>query len=321
MSNILARYAINHDLNIALPEHTPETHPILFHCFGHFQEKRVMPLADGQRYNVLFNHMVYNRAALDNVMPSDTFYLAIMRRPQEMFMSAVYWFHMLKPPVLNNTENSKLAKFISMQSGNFRYFNRISIDTGLKIAHLTNKSAVQQHVQMLDGQLDLALITEHFHESLVLLKRRTSLDLRDIFYLRAKLRRSPNRHEITARDVAELRNRQMADHMIYDHFYAKFWTEARKEGKSFQREVADFTKTLSQFVEYCSSNRSQWDTFVVARSEWSEEFSFNARDCQLMALEERSFQELLLQRAKHRRARAGYREQRKSIPKWSPSPC
>ena len=312
---------MNYDLNIALPEQSPKADPGSFHCFGYFEEKRVMPLADGQRYNVLFNHMVYNRTALDNVMPSDTFYFAIMRQPQKMFLSAVYSFGFVKNPAVNNSENKELAGYISSKERTFNYFNTISFDTGLNFSHLTNMTAVQQHIQKLERELDLVMIMEHFHESLVLLKRRTSLDLRDIVFLKTNARKNLNIHRITDRIVAELRDRQMTDHVVYDHFYTKFWTEVHKEGESFQREVADFTKTASQFEEYCSSARSQWDTFVVARSEWSEEFSLNARDCQLMALEERPFQKLLLQRAKHRQAVAGYREKRKNIPKWSPQPC
>ena len=247
VSNLLARYALRHDLNVALPDKTPRS-AFLFHCFGPFREDRVMPLAEGQRYNVLFNHMVYNRTALDNVMSSDTFYVAIMRQPEDRFLSSVYFFRVLKPPRVNNTENDKFAQFISKTNRTrleeIRLYNSVMFNTGLSLTLQKNETAVMQHVQKLDRELDLMMVMEHFHESLVLLKRRACLSLRDIVFLKTNSRRNYNVHKITARDVEELKSWQMADHVAYDHFYAKFWAEVGKEGDGFYREVAHFKEIV-----------------------------------------------------------------------------
>ena len=319
VSNLLARYALRHDLNVALPDRTVGTHA--FHCFGHFHEDRVMPLAEGQRYNVLFNHMVYNRTALDNVMPSDTFYVAIMRQPQEMFLSAIYYYKKIKPPAANNTKNDKLARFFSKRLNGFRWCNSIVFDTGLPLILHANKTAVVQHVENLDRELDLMMVLEHFHESLVLLKRRVCLSLRDIVFLKTNSRRNSNVHKVTARDVEELKSWQMADHVAYDHFYAKFWAEVGNEGEGFYREVAHFKETVRLINDYCSREGSQGASYVVARSEWSEEFSLNPRDCELMVLREIQFQKLLFHRALRRGARCGYQEKKEFIPEWTTTFC
>nr|KAG5710189.1 hypothetical protein BaRGS_006708 [Batillaria attramentaria] len=128
VANILARYALHYDLNIALPQDSP-LYEEGFNFFGPFRADRVVPLGQGQTYHVLFNHMRYNRTELDKVMPKDAFYCAIMRLP------------------------------LSQQK---------SIE------------AVEQHIAKLDRELDLVMVTEHFNESVVLLKRRARLQLKDI---------------------------------------------------------------------------------------------------------------------------------------------
>lgn len=323
VSNLLARYALNHDLNVALPEQVPYS-SWKFHCFGPFREERVMPLADGQRFNLLFNHMVYNRSALDRVMPSDTFYLAIMRQPQDLFFSSAYYIKDLKQPNVNNTKNEEVSRLIAMlktKGRKYHWYVPLAFDTGLPLSLTRNPTAVEQHVQKLDRELDLVMVMEHFHESLVLLKRKAGLSLRDIVFLKANARRNLNVHKLTARDAAELRTMQASDHALYDHFYAKFWAEVGKEGPGYYRELAYFKDIVSEFSEYCSSRRSHWDAFVVARSEWSEEFTLNARDCELMSLHELKFQSLLLRRAKQRQDKGGYRETRAVIRKWKAEIC
>ena len=95
MSNLLARYALYHDLNVALPAR-PANRPRL-NNFEHFREDGVLPLAEGQRYHVLFNHMIYNRSALDRLMPRGTFYCGIVREPMARFVSAVSYYHKRLP--------------------------------------------------------------------------------------------------------------------------------------------------------------------------------------------------------------------------------
>ena len=235
----------------------------------------------------------------------------------------MYFFRVLKPPRVNNTENDKFAQFISKTNRTrleeIRLYNSVMFNAGLSLTLQKNETAVMQHVQKLDRELDLMMVMEHFHESLVLLKRRACLSLRDIVFLKTNSRRNYNVHKITARDVEELKSWQMADHVAYDHFYAKFWAEVGKEGDGFYREVAHFKEIVMLVSKYCSGTCIQMGSFVVARSEWSEEFSLNASDCRLMKLPERKFQELLVQRAERRRAEAGYRETKKTISSWRPS--
>ena len=96
VANLLARYALSRDLNVALPDRPADR--VRFNYFERFREDRVAPLAEGQRYHVLFNHMIYNRSALERVMPRDTFYCGIVRQPLARFLSSANYYHNMLPP-------------------------------------------------------------------------------------------------------------------------------------------------------------------------------------------------------------------------------
>lgn len=322
VSNLLARYALNHDLHIALPDLKPMGSG--FHCFGAFHPDHVMSLADNQRYGVLFNHMIYNRTALDAVMPADSFYLAIMREPVERFVSSAYYYQMLKPPLRNNTNNGAFKAFISEQNRgkletDMKIYNSLSHDTGLPVALHTNGDAVRRHIERLERELDLMMVLEHFLESLVLLKRRACLSLKDVIFMKGNARQNHKIHHITPADRAQLRQWQSADHAVYDHFYAKFLDLIhQEEAQGFREELDHFRVITGKVTSYCSGRINIWDTLVVKESRWNQEFTVNTRDCQIMNMAEATLQKLLLTRAKSRRAQAGYKERRRRIPPWTP---
>nr|KAG5710195.1 hypothetical protein BaRGS_006714 [Batillaria attramentaria] len=191
--------------------------------------------------------MRYNRTELDKVMPKDAFYCAIMREPVSRFVSAMYYFGVLKPPSTKNVSQVSpgFSKFLS-ETGRKGLevrplpellYNSIAFDTGLALTQQKSIEAVEQHIAKLDRELDLMMVMEYFHESLVLLKRRARLQLKDIIHVKLNSKRPRSTHLISDSDLKTLKDWQMADHKIYDHFLAKFWKEVRKEGPDFQDEV------------------------------------------------------------------------------------
>ena len=320
--NLLARYAINHDLNVALPE--LDLNLQCSHTFGPIKEDHVIPLAPGQPYHTLFSHMTYNRSVLDRFLPEDAFYVSIMRDPFQRFLSGSYYYRTLKPPALNNTENAALKayfRYISRRKGlegDCRLHNSILCDTGLPAAQQKNEAAVRQHLSKLDQELDLMLVMEHFAESVILLKRRACLQLKDVLYFKANTARDMRVHEVLAEDVATFRAWQSGDYMAYEHFYPKFWAEIGKEGDDFHREVSHLKDVNERVANYCSAI-NKGETLAVARSEWNEEFTVNSTDCRLMKIREVRMHKLLVERTWDRRSKGGYRETREIIPQWTPT--
>ena len=339
--NMLARYALSHDLNVALPE-LPFT-GFCYHTFGPIKEEHVIPLAPGQTYHMLFSHMTYNRSVIERFMPRDSFYVAIMREPFQKFLSSSYYNGRLKPPAVNNTgnvavkfflrsmkesakkqaacskENSLFcSRLLSKMEGECRFQNSIVCDTGLQWSLQNDETAVKQHLKKLDQELDLMLVMEHFAESLVLFKRRAGLQLKDVLYFKANSRKNPNQHQILEEDVLEIKELEKGDYLAYEHFYPKFWEEVRKEGEDFRHEVSYFKDINERVEDYCSGG-SEGDTLVVPTSEWNEEFTVRTRDCQLMKTDEMEMHHMLVQRTLERRTAAGYLETRKTVPRWNPT--
>ena len=321
--NILGRYSLNHDLNVALPELDLDSH--CRHTFGPIKEEHVIPLAPGQSYHMLFSHMTYNRSVIERFMPKDSFYVAIMREPFRRFLSGAYFYGGLRAPPENNTGNELFKAYLgdmrrrAKWAGDCRYHNSILCDTGMPLALQEDERAVEDHIAKMDRELDLMLVVEHFDESVVLLKRRACLQIKDIIYHKMNSRKSTARkHLILEEDVAEFRAWQKSDYLAYEHFYPKFWEEIRKEGEDFHQEVSYFKDLNKRVGNYCSKAK-EWDTLVVPKSQWNDVFTFDTRDCELFKIGEVAMHRMLVRRTWDRRKRGGYRETRETIPEWMPT--
>ena len=288
LGNMFARYTVNHDLDVALPNKDPSS-PGRFNYFSRpFTPNTVMPVAMGQHYHVIFDYLIYNRTTLDTVMAPDAFYSTMIRRPEARLLSAFNYFDHLLPLALREYLNHARSLLSSANQSNFRgreinlnvvkelvgestattnmetknvsleklltsdemswlrmpeVYNSFATSSGLPL-HLQNDStAIENHVKKLDREMDLVMLVERFDESLVLLKRRACLSLRDILYLQQKVRKRSYRYIFSRSDVQFERLWQQADHALYDHFSAKFSTEVIREGPGFPDEVSTLGST------------------------------------------------------------------------------
>ena len=334
VANILARYALYHDLNVALPKKSPGLSR--FNYFDQLHEDHVMALSQGQQYGVLFNHMIYNRSALGQLMPAGTFYCGIMREPLSRFLSGANYYGYLLPAsvkeyllqeveattktwgkaqargqgagvgavtsgqleglakLLNETVKKKMERMPEL-------YNSLASDCGLPAKDHMNEAAVLEHIRKLDRELDLMMVTEHFNESLILLKRRACLSMKDILYFPLNSAHKNRVRPLSPSDIDVLRAWQTADHKMYDYFYRKFKEEVLKEGSGFGQEVTHFTQILQDAKQFCDAVlRGGVDVLVVKASPWNEEFTLNLEDCRLMQMNELDFQKLLIDRALRR---------------------
>ncbi|XP_076442734.1 uncharacterized protein LOC143281409 [Babylonia areolata] len=317
--------------------------------------------------------MIYNRTALSRVMPRDTFYCAIVRRPLSRFLSSArYYRHLLPeqvrrflfPQQAEGTGNatggsgnaSTIPRNASTTSGNastiprnaattsgnasdisnqtvqgvahtlilprppppplslaevvkgkikermehvVEIYNTAAWDSGLPVQQHMNQTAVKEHIDKLDRELDLVMVMERFHDSVVLLKRRTCLQMKDILHFQLNSGGNRLRLHLTESDKDFLGNWQMADNMIYEHFYRKFEAEVEREGDSFRQEVRYFRTVLDRVEKYCSNlTLRRNDVLVVNASPWHQHFTVDDQDCALMEMSELRFQRLLIKRAR-----------------------
>ena len=101
-------------------------------------------------------------------------------------------------------------------------YNSFATSSGLPHHLQQDAIAVENHVKKLDREMDLVMILERFDESLVLLKRRTCLSMRDILYLPKNVGKWSYKYMFSSSDLHVVRSWQQVDHTLYDHFSAKF---------------------------------------------------------------------------------------------------
>ena len=66
--------------------------------------------------------------------------------------------------------------------------------------------SVHEHLQKLDKEIDLVVVSEYFPQSLILLKRMSGLDFSDIVYIPSNVKKPlHNRHKITPEHRTKIR--------------------------------------------------------------------------------------------------------------------
>ncbi|XP_076464021.1 galactose-3-O-sulfotransferase 2-like isoform X2 [Babylonia areolata] len=334
VANVLARYALSHHLNVALPRRTPGTSGFNYFPPGHDLQDHVIPRPRNEHFHVLFNHMVYNRSALDRLMPGGAFYCAIMREPVSRFVSAANYYNGILPPRVRHYllvgpseqrttltgpgtrpengppgEPTTLKTLLGGPEGPRMercrlLYNSLSWDTGLPCHLHVQPAAVMEHALRLEQELDLMMVMEHFHESLILLKRRAGLNMKDVVHLKLNSARVNRVRKLSEPDKETLKTWLAADYYLYNFFYRKFQSEVRKEGESFWREVEVFRKILNITHSFCGPS-GQEGVLTVPASFWNAEFALSRQDCRLMSLKETVFQRRLIERAWSRLAESG----------------
>ena len=183
-------------------------------------------------------------------------------------------------------------------------YNSLATDTGLRPTKHMKREEVARHLHKLDRELNLVMVMERLPESLVLLKRRACLAIRDIVHLHLNSAKNVYVQSLPDSVRRDLRVLQQADHTLYDHFYAKFQREVlEEEDKGFGEEVQHFNDVLQQVKTFCGSltEMDKSPVLEVRRSPWNDYFSLGAGDCQLLGAKELKLQRWLVQRALARR--------------------
>jgi hypothetical protein len=83
VQNMFLRFAKRNELNVILPR------PFNYLGFDEtINMQNVYPPPKNENYNILCNHVIYNKAAFYKLMPRDTVFTAIVRNPITHILSA-----------------------------------------------------------------------------------------------------------------------------------------------------------------------------------------------------------------------------------------
>lgn len=289
--SILARYAINHDLNIAAPRKSEGFGFNYISYRSTINSDNIVPLPPGQEYNIICNHVVYNRDAFRKIMPNNTVYVGIVRNPETQFLSALNFYMVFeKMQILFPNSNNALTEFLKSPSiysskigpSIFYVHNRMSFDFGLPVRHFDDDQYIQQYFDQLGDDFHLVMITEYFDESLIFLKHLLCFKFKDLLYITTNEGMYPGNITMSDLDKELLRKWNAADFKLYDRFKKKFVAKLNVQDGEFFREVEHFKRTRMLVERYCITANADQPQFVIPHSDWNDAIVFKLSDCVLM---------------------------------------
>ncbi|KAK7483157.1 hypothetical protein BaRGS_00025561 [Batillaria attramentaria] len=284
--SILLRFALSHQLNVMLPRHgnilssrSPKMGSIIEH-----------PKSPPFHFDILCNHVIFDKAQIQPYFPANTKYLAILREPWERIQSAYHYF----TEVLHVDYLKPVPSFEDYLRTPLRYeprdalqsftMNRMSTEMGLPQSQMWNASYTETFIKHLDETFHLVLIAEHFDESMILMKRLLRWQLQDILYVKI----NTHQHETTQKVGSDATLRARVEHLnhhdvaIYKHFLDVFRQKVAAEGPSFQEEVVVYTELLNQLQAFCADPKQ--DKRIFEATKWNEQFEVKASDCRLITM-------------------------------------
>ena len=306
--NIFLRFAIEHDLNIVLPSKS-EGYGFNYLGYGNTLYKdRIVPLPENETYNILCNHVVYNKEAFRSILPNDTEYVGILREPASHFVSAASYYGFYKSllrAVSADGITSPVTRYLQNPTqytlGTGYVKNRMSFDFGIPKDKFTDEQYLNEYIKELDTDYGLVMVMERFHESLVLLKRLLCWSTKDILYVPLNARKAGPDFRLSESDKILLKNYNNADFKLYDHFKAKFDANVESLGEDFQNEVVSFVKTQDMVAKFCLQVMDLQDnggpTMQISGTKWSAAFSVTVHDCKLMTESELPMMKRLIETA------------------------
>ena len=216
---------------------------------------------------MLTNHARYNRHEMEAVVHHAK-YITILREPVKQFESAFGYYEMPRKLGLSKYENP-LEEFMKepetyFNTRAFDYYwqlmrNAQLFDLGMDHEDHDNEYLVDYKITTLARELDLIMLTEYYHESLILLKKLLCWDFDDILYIPSLVRNKKHRIALSPDLQNKILNWNSADARLYDHFNKTFWKRVIEYGSDFSKDLAIFRQKQQDLKDECIDFSSTHD--------------------------------------------------------------
>ncbi|KAH7963421.1 hypothetical protein HPB52_021117 [Rhipicephalus sanguineus] len=317
--NIFLRYGTEHGLNFVLPK-SPSTHYI-----GHPQMFSRRLVADISRYNMTYNilthHTRYNDEEVHALMPPDSVYVTIVRRPDSLFESLYSYCNLSEIFKRNLTmfaRNRNLTGYLSRHREiNDRVgLNQMSFDLGFK-GPFDSEQAVAKFVKKIASVFHLVMLADRLDESLVLLKHLLCWNTTDMVALKMNSRYSAFKEHLSNETKEQLLRLNSADWQLYQYF-----------DKVFDKKVKAFgvDRMAAEVKELRAKQKEYYDRCVMAEESIEKLSPYDKRNdvvafkskgksklCRSLTLTEREFDEevKVIQEARIRQYLASHKRARR----------
>ncbi|XP_056117389.1 galactosylceramide sulfotransferase [Rhinichthys klamathensis goyatoka] len=255
LMNILLRFGEKHQLKFALPDSRND-----FSYPSSFFRTQVKSYQPGTCYNIVCNHMRFNAPEVKKLLPADAIFFTIIRDPAELFESTFHYFKAYIPQTWRIPGENQFKEFLAHPN---RYFNPKGInafylknlqffDFGFENDLDAGDPRVQQGIEYVEKHFQYVLISEHFEESLILLKDALCWQMDDLLFFRINARNATSVALMSTEMKTQARQWSGADWQLYRHFNATFWARVEAYGRSRMKEhVKELRRRNAEMEAIC----------------------------------------------------------------------
>ncbi|KAH3774106.1 galactose-3-O-sulfotransferase 3-like [Dreissena polymorpha] len=297
VQNIFLRYGYHRKLTFVLAHDDvslAETNfPNVISYRNSLNGKNICPPPQGQHYDILCCHVIYNKYNFSQYMPSDTVYIAIVRDPITRVESAIRYFNMypnvnLADFALDPLKYDTTPHSMSNNRMAFEFGFPLELFPRRKIRIPDKEKRAQDYINVVINDFSLIMINERMDESVILLKRILGWSFKDVVYQKQNVAKNNNRR-FTETDVANLEKHLYLDTALYVRALAEFNKKIAKAGKEFLDEVEYFKTIQNKTAEFCSRKTFGDSPLRFEKSLWDNSFEIDKSDCDLFTKFETTF--------------------------------
>ncbi|CAL8384812.1 unnamed protein product [Arctogadus glacialis] len=267
--NILYRFGEEHGLRFALPMGYMLGYPFAFnvHRIKGYRGNRAA------KYDIMANHLRFNKDEVQKVLHKDTFYFSILREPLSLAKSSFAYFHDICPTFRKAGSLGAFAdspgSFHKAHLRNSHYArNLLWFDFGMDPNANVTQEQVREGLVTIRKNFKLILLSEYFDQSMVLLRHALCwpLDAVVSFTLNKAHYRPPQggaedgfdlrqpvvNVSLTPAQREKLREWNALDWHLYQAFNRSFWEDVRHFGpERMDQEVALLRARRDQLAGVC----------------------------------------------------------------------
>ena len=168
-------------------------------------------------------HVHFKSNELNNSMANDTVFMTSFRHPLSRLKSHLNYvaaYYGMK----NESQNDPIERFLNKSNKSSPFISSF-VDTGVKFVSVPKKlhnrpKELEEFVEQELGRLfQIVSITEHFDESLILMRRKLCWDLKDILYFTLKPGNYTYKTKETPTETLQKHRKMMVSHL---HMHSSF---------------------------------------------------------------------------------------------------
>ncbi|XP_062573068.1 galactose-3-O-sulfotransferase 2-like isoform X2 [Saccostrea cucullata] len=290
VQGIFLRYGLNRNLTFVVPNNKSWFPNIISINESVIPGYNIISPPKNKTFDILCFHVVYNRSAIQSIMPKDTKYIGIIREPFLQFESTIRYFNFGKNQygnrhfISNFFRNYNFFKKVENNPAVFSFLNnRMSFEFGFP-SHLFDSfdlKDVKQYLEKLKNEFDLVIINEYMDESIILLRRMLNWNVKDVLFVNVNVNRKRHYLDHTKlKNISLYRRYAKLDYELYNFFIKRLWRQIRACGDDIIEEISYFKLLRKSLEKFCKSKGKSF--LKVEPTSWSSSFSVTKDYCLVM---------------------------------------